>query len=249
VTDLDGGASDADHAAAVRTLRLFVAALVLVAIAGVAIVLSGTLEAEEPAADDPTVLDGAGAEVGPPAGTPIDDYLALRRADLAAAEGRRVAVVSLVSYRTDIAVEDLLDAVGGLDLAARLVALPGGEPEAIDRSTSSWVIESRTAIRAERDEIAALLPTIEDPEDPFIATYTEDLARLDAQLAGLDPAGELLFGAVVVGDAGALRRLAERPEVRLLDVAPGDVVGDLTAYVGLRPEERDLAGTPPTRPT
>ena len=34
-----------------------------------------------------------------------------------------------------------------------------------------------------------------------------------------------------------------------LDVAPGDVVGDLTAYVGLRPEERDLAGTPPTRPT
>ena len=115
---------------------------------------------------------------------------------------------------------------------------------------AEWLVDTRTSLQAERDEIAALLPTIEDPDDPFIATYTEDLARLDAQLAGLDPAGDLVFGLDVRGSADALRALATRPEVRLLDVGGGDGADpdDLATYRGLRPEETTTAGTPPARP-
>jgi hypothetical protein len=240
---------DPDHAAAVRTVRLVVAALVLAVIAAVAVWVSGSLEDDdEPAADDPTVLDGAEAVVGPPAGGAVEAYVAARRDVLADADGRRVAVVSLVSYRADTAVEDLLDAAGDVEVLLRLAALRGGEPTAVEGAVSSWVVDARSAIQAERDEIAALLPTIEDPADPFIAGYTEELAALDAQLAALDPAGELVFGVVVRADAGALRRLAERPEVRLVDVAPDDDLADPSRYRGLRPEELEVAGTPPTRP-
>lgn len=244
-----GPAVDPDHAAAVRTVRLVAAALVLAVVAAVAVWVSGSLEDDdEPVADDPTVLVDAEAVVGPPEGGAVAGHLAERREALADAEGARVAVVSLVSYRADSAVEDLLDAAGGIEVLLRLAALPGGAPTAVEGAVSSWVVDARSTLQAERDEIAALLPTIEDPADPFIAGYTEELAALDAQLAALDPAGELVFGAVVRADAGALRRLAERPEVRLVDVAPDDRLADSSRYRGLRPEELEVAGTPPTRP-
>lgn len=247
----EGGATiDPDHAAAVRTLRLAGAAGVLVVLAVLATLLSGILDDGEDA--DPSEDPVLGAEPvvagGPAAGEAVAGYLAERQAALEGAEGTRVAVVSLTSYRPDTAVDDVLGAVGGLEVLARLAAVRGGEPSVVTGPISSWLVETRGAIQAERDEIAALLPTIEDPADPFIATYTEDLARLDAQLATLDPAGDLVFGVVVRGSADALRRLAGRPEVRLVDVAEGADADDLTAYRGLRPEETDAAGTPPTRP-
>lgn len=247
-----GGAAapvvDAEHAAAVRTVRLVVAAVVLALLAGVAVLVSGSLDDdEEPATDDPTVLAGGEAVIGPSDGAGLDAYVAAGRDALAAAEGRRLAVVSLVSYRSEVAVDDLLEAAPGLDLVARLVALPGGEPEVIDGGVADWVVAARSSLQAERDEIAALLPTIEDPADPFIAGYTEELAALDAQLAALDPAGELVFGVLVSADAGALRRLAERPEVRLVDVAADDEVVDLAGYRGIRPDELTTAGDPPVR--
>lgn len=239
--------TDPDHAAAVRTVRLVIAAVALVLVAGVAIVVSGTLDDDAgPTGDDPAVLGVDEGLVGPADGRPVAAYVEERQAALAAAEGRARAVVSLVSYRAETSVVDLLDAAGGVEVERLLVALPGGAPEAIEGPISSWVVEARAALQGERDEIAGLLPTIEDPADPFVASYTEELAALDAQLAALDPAGELVFGAVVRADAGALRRLAERPEVRLVDVAPDGAV-DPSSFRGIRPDELDVAGAPPTR--
>lgn len=251
---LDGGADDAvdpEHAAAVRTVRLLAAAAVLVVLAVVATLLDGTFDDADDGgpADDPTLAEaGATPAIGPAPGTAVPAYVEGRRAAVATVEGTRVAVVSLTSYRPETGVDALVEGEPGLEVLARLVALRGGEPAVVEGAVSSWVVGSRSAIQAERDEIAALLPTIEDPADPFIAGYTEDLARLDAQLAALDPAGDHVFGLVVRGGAEALRRLADRPEVRLLDVGASDEVGPLAGYRGLRPEEVDAAGTPPTRP-
>ena len=235
-------AEDPDHAAAVRTLRLLVAAVALVLLAGVSALLSGALDEDDGAGDAPTLGEPG---PGPAPGEPVAAYLADRGAALADAHGTRVAVVSLTSYRPETAVTELVERAGGVEVEAYLAAVPGGRPEVVRDGISSWVVETRAELQAERDEIAALLPTIEDPADPFVAGYTEDLVRLEAQLVHLDPAGDLVFGVVVRGDAEALRRLAQRPEVRLLDLVDGD---DVATANGLRPEETETAGTPPTRP-
>lgn len=242
----DGRAGfDGDHVAAVRTLRLVVVAVGLVLLAGLALVLARSLD-DDGGEDDPTLagLDGGGA--GPAAGEPVAAYIADRTAALAEADGRRVAALSLTSYRPETSVTELVEGIRGVEVLARLAAVPGGPPEVVTEAWPSWVVAERADLQAERDEIAGLLPTIEDPDDPFVVGYTEDLARLDAQLARLDPAGDLVYGVVVRGDADALRRLAERPEVRLLDLI--DDEDDLSTVRGLRPEERDTAGAPPTRP-
>ena len=139
--------------------------------------------------------------------------------------------------------------VGDIDVVARIIALPGGPATAIDQPVDEWLEAQRAPLQAERDEIAGILPTIEDPNDPFIPGYTEDLARLDAQLASLEPTAELVVGLIVRADGDTLRRLAEQGEVRAVAAGPDDDVGDLRTYRGLRPEELDIAGTPPTRPT
>lgn len=240
---------DADELAAIRTIRMVVVAVVLAAIGFVAVALARLTDDEGGRAEDvPTLgVDGPVA-VGPAAGTAVADYLGAQQEALAAATGRRVAVVSLAAYEPATAADARLVAVPGVDLLARLVALPGGPPVAVDEPLENWLEGQRAPLQAERDEIAGILPTIEDPEDPFIAGYQEDLARLDAQLAALDPGAALVFGMVVRGDAGALRALGAQDGVRLLAVGPDDEVAPVTAYRGLRPEEVDRAGTPDVRP-
>jgi hypothetical protein len=248
--DGDGGVGspvDHEHRAAVRTLGLVVVAVGLVALAGISVVLARSLDDGDGSGDDPAQAVGGTSGAGPAAGEPVAAYVADRTATLAEADGRRVAAVSLTSYRPETSVTELVEGIRGVQVLARLAAVPGGPPEVVTEAWPSWVVAERADLHAERDEIAGLLPTIEDPDDPFVAGYTEDLARLDAQLARLDPAGDLVYGVVVRGDADALRRLAERPEVRLVDLI--DDRDDLSTVRALRPEERETAGTPPTRPT
>jgi hypothetical protein len=241
---------DEDELAAIRTLRLVVVAVVLAAIGFVAIALARITDDDGgEQADVPTFDAPAAVSVGPSDGRAVADYVASQRSTLGSASGRRVAVVSLAAYRAAADVDALAASVPDVDVLARLVALPGGGPFVVDEPLENWLAGQRAPLQAERDEIAGLLPTIEDPDDPFIAGYEEELARLDAQLAALDPAVPLVFGVVVRADADALRALAALADVRVVAPAADDDVADLTTYRGLRPEEVDTAGTPDLRPT
>lgn len=248
VADAD---ADAEHDAAVRTVRLLLAAGVLVVVALVAVLVAGSLDDHDDgggAADPALSLDPLGL-IGPATGTDVATYVAERAATLAAADGDRVAVVSLVSYRGEDSADRVAAEGGGpgIEVLAHLVALPGGDAEAVEGPVAEWLAGEREPLQAERDEIAALLPTIEDPADPFVTGYTEELTRLDAQLAALTPDTDAVFGLVVRGPVDALRRLATRPEVRLLDVAPTADLADLARYRGIRPDEVTTTGTPPFR--
>jgi hypothetical protein len=242
---------DEDELAAIRTLRLVVVAVVLAAIGFVAIALARATEDDDGGerADVPTLGAAETVSVGPDPGDAVVDYVAGQRATLDAASGRRVAVVSLAAYRAAADVDALAASVPDIDVLARLIALPGGSPVVVDEPLENWLAGQRAPLQAERDEIAGLLPTIEDPDDPFIPGYEEDLSRLDAQLAALDPAAALVFGIVVRADADALRALAALADVRLVAPAADDDVAALATYRGLRPEEVDTAGTPDVRPT
>jgi hypothetical protein len=241
---------DEDELAAIRTVRMVVVAGVLAAIGFVAIGLARMTNDDDSSApaDEPALGVDAPVSVGPVRGTAIPEYLAAQQSALASVTGSLVAVVSFAAYETAADADAVVAAVPGLSTLARLVALPGGAPAVVDEPLENWLEGQRAPLQADRDQIAELLPTIEDPNDPFIPEYQSDLADLDAQLASLDPASDLVFGLVVKGDADGLRQLAASTGVRL--VAPGadGSVGDLQSYRGLRPEEVDTAGTPDARP-
>jgi hypothetical protein len=116
----------------------------------------------------------------------------------------------------------------------------------VDGSLTQWADERREAQRAEREEINRLIPTTDDPD--FKAFYEQEVVRLDKAIAALDPAGPVLFGVVLRGSADELRALSLKPGVRVVDVAPPDEVTETLEYRGLRPEETEKAGEPPTRP-
>lgn len=232
---------DRELHAARRSLVLFVLALAAAAI-GLVVLLSGW--ADEDAADTRVGVDAveSAEAIGPDAGVAVADYVDRRRAHLNEVEGRRAAVVSFTAYVT----EDEVPGLSGesLDEVAVLMALPGDSV----RVTSS-VRESRDRAvddaRAQVDEIAQLVPTVEDEE--FASFYRAELVRYREVI---DEAArhDVVFGAVVVGRAGDLRGLASRAGVRLVDVGETAEVPDADAIAGLRPEESLTTGEPPFRP-
>jgi hypothetical protein len=234
-----GAGDDREGRAARRALRLAGAALAALVLAVVATILADGLrpgDRDSPAPQDATRL-------GPAAGVPVEPYAASRADALARVGGGepRVAVVSLVSYRPVAAVGDL-----GVEVVAYLAALPGRAPEVVDvDGLAAWFDEQRASVEADRDGLAELLPTVEDPE--FRASYQADLDRDERILATLGPDAEVVFGAVVRADGLALRRLAQRADVRLVDVFPR-AWSPSVPTAGLRPEETTTAGDPPTRP-
>ena len=169
----------------------------------------------------------------------VGELLEQRAAALASAEGRLDAVVSLTSYRDAQSVQRIAGRAG-VDVVAVLAAAPGGPPELVEDSLAAWVERRRTEAAAERAALAELLPTV-DPADPFAAAYAEDIAALDEELAALDAGGELLYGFTTTASADVLRALADRADVRMVDV--GAVVA-----LGLRPQETAVVGEPRTRP-
>lgn len=247
-------AESAAHAAAVRTVWLAIGALGLLVVGVIALALGGVVD-DDDGGDVPTVADDgavtddpvlAPVSIGPAPGVALADHVAVQAAALEAATGRRVAVVSLTSYR-DATSADEVAATVGAEVLARLVTLPGSAPELVAGDLQAWVDERRGPLGEERDALAEILPTVEEGSE-FIPIYEADLARLDAVLDELGDGGELVFGLVVVADAGTLRLLAQQAEVRLVDVGPDAHFDASGAYAGVRPEELDVAGTPDVRP-
>lgn len=244
---------DAEGVAAVRTVWMLVGAAGLAVVGIVAVLLSGILvpDSEERGAgagtDNPAIVPSGPAAVGPASGADVTAYAASAVENLAAADGTRVAVVSLTSYRSAESVDAVLASGGEVEVLGRLVAAPGGFPELVTGDLSAWADEERATAQAERDEIARILPTVEAGSE-FIPAYEEDIRRYDALLAGLDPAGELVFGVVVRAPVGVLRGLVAQAELRLVDVGRTDFFDADGDYRGIRPEETTTAGTPRTRP-
>lgn len=182
--------------------------------------------------------------IGPVPDAELGPYLENRRQALAAAAGKRVAVVSFSRYTTESEARAL---AGGTPVKALLAALPGGTPATVTTALSQWLDGEQSSIRSERDEIQKLLPTVTgDPE--FKADYEQRVKELTDALNTVKADSALVFGLVVEGPAEGLRPIAARVGVRMVDVAATDAATPDAEFRGIRPEEALKANDPPTRP-
>lgn len=238
-----------DEAGARRLVIRAVGALIaFVLAAGVAVVLNEADGDNVVSSDDGgTLADGERLFSGgaPLAGTEIPAYVVRRKTALARTEGRVVAAVSFAAYTTEA---EARAKVEGTTVRALLVAAPGGGPSTVEGSLDRWAARERQEAEAEREGLVRMLTDTEDPD--FVAQFQADIARLAGLLQGLDPNGPVVFGAVVEGDVAALRAVAGRPGVRLVDVVARRLGGDIDIerVGGIRPEETTRAGDPPHRP-
>lgn len=248
----EGGAPDAEHRAAQRTVVLAATALAA-AVVGVLVMLLVDRDGGDrrPVGLVPEQAGGDGgrvAAIGPRVGVEVAAYVAERRRALEAAEGPRLAVVSFVAYLEEDAARAVLAGgeQGGIEVVALVAALPAGAAEVVEGPLADWRTEAAAEASAEREEIARLLPTV-DPSDPFRAFYEAELDRLAALAGAAEQEAAVVHGAVVRADADDLRRLAGQAEVRLVDVGTGDQPLPEVTYRALLPEETDVTGTPDLR--
>lgn len=246
---MPASAEPLDDAGARRlVIRAMGALIAFVLAAGVAVVLNEAGGDDVVSSDDGGALaDGERLFSGgaPLPGTEIPAYVVRRKTALARAEGRAVAAMSFTSYTTEA---EARAKVEGTTVRALLVAAPGGGPSTVEGSLDRWAVRERQAAEAEREGLVRMLTDTEDPD--FVAQFQADIARLAGLLQGLDPKGSVVFGAVVEGDVAALRAVAGRPGVRLVDVVARRLGGDIDIerVGGIRPEETTRAGDPPHRP-
>lgn len=223
-----------------RLLLRAVAALVLFLLAAG---IGFALARDEEVVDTVTAGDGSPALekgiIGPLPGATLDAYERSARRRLSQADGKRSAVVSFRRYLTEAEAREKAPGATAL-----LVAAPSGSPRMVT-DVGLWAAEERAAAAEERDELEALIPTVDDPA--FATQYRRDIVRLERLLDRIDPGGRIVYGVVVEGDAVELRALAKDGAVRLVDVSRPDA-GEITTFRGLRPEETEVANEPPTRP-
>ncbi len=239
-----------DDRAARRTIVLAVVALAAL-LAGVLVV--AVTQLARGGGDDADGLVTAAGEgggeavtsIGPAPRVDVATYIAGRRAALDAAEGTRVAVVSLASYRNEAAARAVV-AGKSVTVEGLLVAARGGAPAVVLGSLDDWAESEAEAALEERSNIEQLVPTVEDPE--FAAFYRAELDRLARVAEDARARGDVVFGLVVQGDAGALRGLAAVADIRLVDVGIGGALADGAVLTGLRPEEQVLTEEPDLRP-
>ncbi|HMC68887.1 MAG TPA: hypothetical protein VKJ07_07030, partial [Mycobacteriales bacterium] len=130
-----------------------------------------------------------------------------------------------------------------------LVAAPGGDPSVVHGSLDAWAKAERSDVLSQQHDFEQLIASKSVDDPAFLDQYRQEVARLTRLRQTLDPKGDIVFGAVVVGDAPALRALAAATaDVRLVDVAPGAAVPPDGDMHGLRPEEINRASDPSTRP-
>lgn len=239
-----------DERAALWTIRLLAVALFVVVLATTLAVSLMTLHGQSAPAKDVAVSPASQApaapravtDLGPQPGVDVVGYAQNRRDALAAIRDDRVAVVSLAKYSTEAQAK----ALAGTQPVALLVAPPGVGPSVVKTDIATWVKTQTDSTRSERDEIAKLLPTVDDPA--FKTFYKSEVDRLDKALKNFAPDSAMVFGLVVRAPAPALQALGARPEVRLVDVGDFAEADQNAVYRGLRPEEQTKANEPSLRP-
>jgi hypothetical protein len=231
---------DPDAASVERLLLRTASALIAFLLAGG---IGFALARDEELVDAVATGDGGAAleraAIGPLPGATLDAYERSARRRLSAAGERHIAVISFRRYLTEGDARQVAPKATAL-----LVAAPHGGPRMVS-DLAAWADEERSAAEAEKAELESLIPTVDDPA--FATQYRRDIDRLERLLERIDPKGRIVFGAVVEGDAAELRAIAKEEAVRLVDVAAADA-GQITTFRGIRPEERDVANEPPTRP-
>jgi hypothetical protein len=241
-----------DFVAARRVARLSVVAVAAL-IAGIIVAFVVRQTSEGDGGEVRPVSGGATPTVaiGPVQNEDIAAYIKARSAELEGLDGaqERSAVASLTTYQTpDRAMQIVNETTdgGALEVRALLAAVPGDEPSVVVGSLDEWASGRRTALQQQHDDIAALLPTVDEPQ--FKAFYEKEVARLQAALDALDPKAPIVFGIVVRGPVSSLRSLARRAPVRLVDVArTADPAPAGATYRGLLPDEVTTVGNPQQR--
>jgi hypothetical protein len=231
-------------------VRLLAALTALVFAGGIASAAGRLGDDEAESAEDTLVSGGAVLSprggIGPLPGTIVAAYVRSREDALVEVTSRRTAVVSFDGYRTP---EQSVRLVAGVEATSLLIALRGGRPveAAVGEDLAALVKRQRDDAAAEKRALEQLLPTVSEPD--FRAQYEADIGHLGALLARPSDERDIVYAVVVVGTGDALRDVAARDGVRLVDVGSDADRPTRGAAAGLRPEETAEAGEPPNRPT
>jgi len=229
--------SSQQRASALQALHLMVGGMILFLLGGGA--LAATAVNHHKKSNDTAVTE---QPAGPDRAAPLEQYILDRNAELRTAKGRVTAVISFRAYVTDDQARAL---AGGVRVQRWLVAAPGSEPDVTD-NVKGW---RDGVVRAAQDEISEfekLLPTLS--QDPDFERQSRQDMETDRKLVAAVQGGvALVFGVIAEGDADAMRAVAKRNDVRLVDIAPGALSESADVH-GLRPEETVAAGDPKERP-
>jgi hypothetical protein len=200
----------------------------------------------------PSVDGGGGSSAGPAEvststgplpGTDLASYVAGRADALAKAKGEWAAVVSFTGYLNE---RDGRARLADVEVRALLVAPAGAAGEAVSGDLGEWAQKAKKDAQDEKANLKSMAASTEDKD--FKDQFQADIARLDKLLAAVDAKGAIVFGAVVVGQAGDLKALGGADGVRLVDLIGRRVPAALTGVRGVRPDETVRAGTPANRP-
>jgi hypothetical protein len=243
---------DRDTRAAVRTAWLTVAATVALLVGIVVVVVAR----QTSNGDGGEIRQGAGqdrgrAAIGPAPGDDLVAYAAARQSALAERKGddTRTAVVSLNAYRSERAARAIVDETPrgtAVEVVALLVASPGDAPAVVQGSLAEWVAARKIALQDEHDQIAQIVPTVEsDPQ--FRAFYEREVVRLERAAGLIDPQADIVFGFVVRAPISALRALADRAPVRLVDLGRDASFEQRSIYRGVLPDDTITVSDPQLR--
>lgn len=245
VLEADAEAEEFSEESARRMVLLALGALVaFVLCAGIALAVT---RSDDGGDDDGGLVSTSaaltGTGTGPLAGSDVATYVEGRNRALREARGRWVAVVSFRDYVTEGQYKALF---GSTTVHAVLVAPVAGEPQVVSGALTVWVREARTEAEEERRQLESMRESTDDKA--FQDQFSADIERLGRMLAELDPGKPVVFGMVVSASADQLRLLADRADVRLVDLVGRRPPESLDRLRGLRPEETVKAGDPHTRP-
>lgn len=227
-------ANEGEEQGGVERLLYFLAGGAVVFLLGAGVLV---ISAISQGADSPATL----AVAGPGPGIALQPYITQRHLAIAETKGKSVAIVSLRGY---VQHDGLQAIVLGVRVRRYLVAAPNGKPE-LTEDVAEWRVDARKRAVDERDELTKQISTLGNEE--FEQTSKQDIELLNKLIEGLDAKVPVIFGVMVEGEAETLAKLVANPEVRLVDPIAPSAVDDSAAH-GVRPEEGETAGIPPTRP-
>lgn len=203
---------------------------------------------------DPTIGDVV--RVGVAEGDAIPEYVRASKAQLDAlpASPEVYALVSFVAYlapeRLKSALKPALWPVSISSVFAR-VPLPGVQTELVRLGAYQVpedVIAAMDSTAARKDDEAAnyrkLLEKSTDKPDDVRQVYASGAEVASAEATAYRQHCSCVYAAVVHASPAALRALAERPEVRVVDPAAEVRRLDRTVFLPPLPEQADRAGPP-----
>ena len=189
--------------------------------------------------------------VGPAPGSSVPDYIARRKAALAAAADPGAPLAAVVSFTTYRKAQDAAGLVPGATIAQVLVHAPvAGRPTLTGVVRFDVLAQALTtaehALRHEADENDQLAATTTPTTPDLAAQAHEDRAEAASERtqATAYAQGGCVYALVVSAPLATLRALAAAPGVRLVDIAAPHATADKIEPVGLYPDDAATVSTP-----